>query len=173
MARLRGGQSLNEKVVSWHLIEDTLGWFAVLIGSAVMMIGDLPIIDPLLALAISVFILWNVFRNLKKVGMVFLQSAPPGFDAEAMNRDLTVIPGVLGAHHTHTWTLDGESHVFSTHLVMCCNCTREEIVAAQRRAHELLRGLNFEHVTVEVELEDEACAAEKPLTNGSGGPRAH
>lgn len=158
--RLRGGHSLNEKVASWHLLEDTLGWGAVLVGSVVMMFWNLPIIDPLLALLISTFVLWNVFRNLKKVSLIFLQSAPHGFDTEAFDRELTAIPGVISSHHTHTWTLDGESHVFSTHLVMRCDSTRPQIIAAKQQVHALLRELHFAHVTVEVELEGESCAAE-------------
>src|SRR5690606_11831485 len=104
---LAGGHSLNEKVGSWHLVEDTLGWVAVLIGSGVMMVWDMPIIDPLLALLIAAFILWNVIRNLGQVAMVFLQSSPHGFDPEAFDRQLAEIAGVVDSHHTHTWTLDG------------------------------------------------------------------
>jgi cobalt-zinc-cadmium efflux system protein len=137
-----------------------MGWAAVLIGSAVMMIRDLPIIDPILALLISAFVLWNVFRNLKKVAMVFLQSAPPGFDVEDLERKLKEVPNVLNAQHTHTWTLDGESHVLSTHLVMNRRSTRDDIVAAKSRVYELLRDQHFEHVTVKVEIEGEICAAE-------------
>lgn len=161
--KLHGGRSLTEKVVSWHLLEDTLGWAAVLAGSAVMMVWNLPIIDPILALVISAFVLWNVFRNLKKVVLVFLQTVPHGFDAAAFARRMTEIPGVVGAHHTHTWTLDGEHHVFSTHLVMQRDSTRSEIVAVKRRVHELLREEDFAHITVEVELEGECCAADPHL----------
>ncbi len=165
--KLHGSHSLNEKVASWHLLEDTLGWAAVLIGSLLMLIWHLPVIDPVLSLMISLFILWNVFKNLRKVMFVFLQSVPPGFDVAAFERKMANIPGVVGAHHTHIWTHDGESHVFSTHLVMGSQSTRDEIVAVKRRLHELLREQHFEHVTVEVELEGETCAAETepPLKN--------
>ena len=158
--KLRHGHSLNEQVASWHLVEDTLGWVAVLVGSIVMLIWDLPIIDPLLSLLISLFIVWNVFRNLKKVALVFLQSAPAGFEVADFDRQLASIPGVIGSHHTHTWTLDGESHVFSTHLVLREGSSRDEIVAAQRRVHELLREQHFAHVTVEIELQGETCPAD-------------
>lgn len=156
--KLSGGHSLNEKVASWHLFEDTLGWIAVLIGSVVMMTWRLPAIDPILAILISLYVLWNALRNLKKVALVFLQGAPRGFDADGFERTLTAIPGVVGAHHTHTWTLDGESHVFSTHLVMARGSEREKIIAAKRRVHALLRDKDFEHITVEVEIDGEMCA---------------
>ena len=71
--RVRKGSSLTERVVSWHLLEDTLGWCAVLIGAGVMAIWDLPIIDPLLSIGISLFVLWNVMRTLRKFLGIFLQ----------------------------------------------------------------------------------------------------
>ena len=61
--KLRKGKSLNEKVVSLHLLEDVLGWVAVLIGSIVMIYFDLPFVDPLLSILISIFVLYNVYRN--------------------------------------------------------------------------------------------------------------
>lgn len=64
--RMKGGSSLTEKLVSWHLIEDTLGWFAVLVGAGIMMIWNVPIVDPILSIGISLIVLWNVGRNLKK-----------------------------------------------------------------------------------------------------------
>jgi cobalt-zinc-cadmium efflux system protein len=161
---LRGGRSLNEKVASWHLIEDTLGWGAVLIGSAVMMIWDVPIIDPLLSLLISVFILWNVIGNLRKVLSVLLQHAPASFDRAAFEASLSRVPGVVDSHHTHTWTLDGETHVLSMHLIMAKDSRRDQIVAAKKRVHELLRKQDFEHVSIEVELEGESCYLDQEST---------
>ncbi len=158
--RIRGGHSLNEKVMSWHLLEDVLGWVAVLLGSIAMLIWKLPIIDPLLSIGISLFVLWNVIKNLRKVLMVFMQSAPKSFDAARFNLALTSVEKAVSSHHTHTWSIDGERHVLSTHLVMRSDATREDIVKAKRRVHELLAEHNFEHATIEVELEGEDCAAE-------------
>jgi cobalt-zinc-cadmium efflux system protein len=158
--RLRGGTSLNEQVASWHLIEDALGWIAVLVGGVIMAIWDLPIVDPLLSLGIALWVLRNVAVNLKRVALVFLQAAPSGFDAAAFDRQVAALPRVVGCHDTRTWTLDGERHVLSTHLVLAADSTREHIVAAKRRVHELLREQAFEHITIEVELEGEACSAE-------------
>jgi cobalt-zinc-cadmium efflux system protein len=158
--RLSRGQSLNEQMARWHLLEDTFGWVAVLAGGVAMALWELPILDPLLALLIAAIVLWNVVWNLRKVAHIFLQGAPPGFDVAAFEQQLTALPLVTGSHHTHTWTLDGERHVFSTHLVMASEATREEIVEVKRRVHELLREHHFEHITVEVELAGERCAAD-------------
>lgn len=168
--KLQAGSSLNEKIASWHLIEDTLGWVAVLLASILMMIWDIPILDPLIAIGIAGFVVWNVVRNLRKVMLVFLQSAPADFDVVEFEKRVREIPGVVGSHHTHTWTLDGEHHVLSTHLVMRPGSGRDEIVSAKRRVHEVLREQHFEHITVEVELDGETCTGAECEPVRSGVP---
>jgi len=160
------GNSLNEQVASWHLLEDTFGWFAVLVGSIAMLIWHVPAVDPLLALMLAVIVFWNVARNLKRVMQIFLQRAPADFNLDQFRERLHAISGVVSDHHTHTWTLDGECHVFSTHLVMRGNSERNSIVAAKQTIHEMLAEYDFEHITVEVELEGEACL-DAPVASNS------
>lgn len=155
--KVRRGSSLTEQVVSWHLLEDTLGWIAVLVGAGVMTIWDLPIIDPILSIGISLFVLWNVIRNLRKVFNVFIQRVPEAFDVEAFEQAVLTHPKVLSTHHTHSWTVDGEVHVLTTHLVMQRDATREEMIDAKARVRSLVDEHTFEHVTVDVELEGELC----------------
>lgn len=155
--KLHGGHSMNERVATWHLLEDTLGWIAVLVGGIVMSVWDLPIIDPLLAILISLFVLYNVFRNLKQVVLVFLQIAPAELEADALQSKLLALPGVVAAHHTHAWTLDGESHVVTTHLVLNAASTRADILRVKQGVHDLLAEQDVAHVAIDVELEGEAC----------------
>ena len=157
--RVKKGTSLTEKVVSWHLLEDTLGWAAVLIGAGIMSIWDVPIIDPLLSICISLFVLWNVTKTLKAVMKIFLQTTPESFDLESFQSAVIAIPKVASNHHTHGWSLDGESHVLSTHLVMGPDTSREEILQAKKQVRDLLDEHEFEHLTIEVELEGEDCQA--------------
>lgn len=153
--RVRKGSSLTERVVSWHLIEDTLGWVAVLIGAGIMTVWDLPIIDPLLSIAISLFVLWNVLRTLRKFLDVLLQRTPRGFDTDAFEADVIAVPGVVSVDHTHSWTIDGQSHVLTTHLVLRAGLAREEIQACKAEVRKLLDARTFEHVTIDVALEGE------------------
>ena len=74
--RVKKGSSLNERAVYLHLLEDVLGWIAVLISSIVMIFFHLPVLDPLISLAISVFILFNVFKNLRSVVKILLLEVP-------------------------------------------------------------------------------------------------
>lgn len=158
--KVKSGKSLAEQVVSWHLLEDTLGWGAVLVGSTIMAIWDVPIIDPILSIGISLFVLWNVIRNMRKVFRVFLQVAPASFDVEQFEREVRALPNVQSTHHTHCWSLDGERHVLTIHVVMQGNTNHEHVVNLKCRIRELLDPDVFEHVTVDVELEGDRCVSD-------------
>lgn len=160
LLRVRKGSSLTERVVSWHLLEDTLGWVAVLVGAGIMAVWNLPIIDPILSISISLFVLWNVVRNLRKFFRVFLQFAPTDFDSRSFEQELKAIPKVVSTHHTHSWSIDGQSHVLTTHLVMEASADRSEIIAAKERVRQLVTESSFEHVTVDVELQGEDCLSD-------------
>ena len=165
--RVKKGSSITERIVSWHLLEDVLGWVAVLMGAFVMSIWDLPIIDPLLSIGISSFIIWNVFRNLKQVARVFLQTVPETFDLDEFEKKVSTIPHVVSTHHTHVWSLDGEQHVFSTHLVLEKECEQYSADKAKEELRALLDSHIFKHITIEVEREDETCSIDSPLGTSS------
>ena len=107
--RLRHGDSLNNRVAAWHLIEDVLGWIAVLIASVLLIFFDVPLIDPLLSVAITAFVLFNVFRHLRKTLMLFLQAVPEEIDLRELESQLMEVDHVLSLHHTHVWSMDGLS----------------------------------------------------------------
>jgi cobalt-zinc-cadmium efflux system protein len=157
--RLRGGSSLNERVASWHLLEDVLGWVAVLIGSVIVLFWNLPIVDPILSIPISAFVLWNVLKNLRKVFAVFLQRVPDGFDTDGFIRSVQALPKVKDVHHTHVWTLDGERHVLTTHIVVEQSATRQDVAELKCRVTGFVKQEAFEHVTIDVEIEGEPCAS--------------
>ena len=155
--RLKKGSSLNEKVVLWHLMEDVLGWVAVLIVSIVLLFVDLPILDPILSVVITLYILFNVGKNLKEVLNVLLQGVPKGFSIDEMEGELQKDDGLLSVHHTHIWSLEGESTLVSTHVLVRDDTAQQEIVALKQRLRDLLKEKGVSHVTIEIEFESEAC----------------
>ena len=114
--KLRKGESLNEKVVSLHLLEDVLGWVAVLIGSVIMMYTDAPFIDPLLSVLISLFVLYNVYKNLRKSMLVILQGIPEDVSLEVIKEKLKDISEITDVHDNHVWSMDGEYNILTIHL---------------------------------------------------------
>jgi cobalt-zinc-cadmium efflux system protein len=153
---IRTGHSLNERVVSWHLMEDVLGWLAVLIVSVVLQFKDLPILDPILSLAITTIIVVNVFKNLKSVFMVFLQSTPSSVDQKEIESILSSHESVAKVYHTHVWSLDGEKHVLTTHIVLKSDSTKETYLEVQKWARDEIIKLGLWHSTIEIEFSENA-----------------
>lgn len=155
--RLRGDQGLNARVVAWHLLEDVLGWAAVLLVSVVMLFWDIHILDPLLSILITLYVLWNVARNLRRVLATFLQAVPENFDVAEVEDRLRSMQNVQSVHHTHIWSLDGQNHVLTTHVVVDECTSREQVVELKREINALAGELDMAHTTLEIEYEDEDC----------------
>lgn len=155
--RLRTGSSLNEKVVSWHLLEDLLGWVTVLVAGIILIFFDIPIIDPILSILITIYIMYNVTKNLKEIFHVLLQGVPSGFKIDDLKDELEKIDGILSVHHTHIWSLEGEKNMLSTHVVTNNNAQMDEIIRIKKEARHILEEKGIEHVTVEIEFKDEDC----------------
>lgn len=157
--RLRNEQSQNAKIVGWHLMEDVVGWIVVLIGGILLLFFDLPFIDPLLAILLSVYVLYNVLKNLKETLGLFLQRIPKNVDMDLIKTELCNCSSVSSAHDTRIWSLDGERHVLSTHLVIAEDATKDDILRIKRECKEALFAIaNLSHITIEVEYPSEGCA---------------
>jgi cobalt-zinc-cadmium efflux system protein len=149
--RMHGGRSIGERIVTWHFLEDVLGWVAVLIASVVMWLRDVPILDPVLSIAITAYVLWNVGRRLRETLTILLQGVPADVDLERIEGTIRRTPGVCDVHHTHIWSQDGEHHVLTAHVVVDDADSYEDVLAIRRRIKEKLRGLGIRHATIEVE----------------------
>ena len=159
LVRLKKGKSINEKVVALHFVEDVLGWVAVLAGSIVMLFVDAPIIDPVLSLLISLYILYNVFKNLKSTFRILLQRRPDAVDEEVVRKNVLSVPGVKDLHDLRFWTMDGQYNVMTLHVVVAQNQSIEERERIKQEVKHNLEHLEFRHTTVEIESEDVDCKA--------------
>jgi len=158
--RLRKGSSLNERVVSLHLLEDVLGWIAVLLGAGIMYFVDAPVIDPLLSLGISLFILYNVFRNIQQSLRIILQGSPGTVDLGQIEESILKIDEVRGVHDLHAWSIDGEYNVLTIHVVLRSPQPMEELRRLKLIIREALLSLGVQHCTIEFEVPEEDCELE-------------
>lgn len=155
--RLMRGGSISERAVSLHMLEDLFGWVAVLVVSIVMLFVDLPILDPILSIAISLWVLYNVYKNLKETFRVFLQQAPQDVDIEQLQESLQALEGISSIHDIHLWSLDGESNVMTLHVVIAQDLSVAESHALKCRIRTLLNEKKITHATIEIEVMGEEC----------------
>jgi cobalt-zinc-cadmium efflux system protein len=155
--KLSSGKTMNEKVASWHLVEDVLGWVAVLVVGIILNFKDIHYLDPALSLLITIYILWNVFIRLKQTLFIFLQGVPEELDINEIESKILNIDFVNSIHHMHIWSLEGEHNVFTAHIKIDDNSNLNNFKKVKFDVKDILKEYKFEHYTVEVEFNDENC----------------
>jgi cobalt-zinc-cadmium efflux system protein len=159
--KTRKGKSINERVVSLHLLEDVLGWLAVLVGSTVMYFTGWTIIDPVLSLGIACFVLYNVFKNIKLVLPILLQGTPAEIEQERIIGKLKTIENIAGIHDLHIWSLDEAYNVLTVHIILNETLPVERLVELKKQIRSILKEEEIEHATIEFETPNEECDFEK------------
>ena len=154
--KLQGGKSLNEKVLNWHLLEDVLGWVAVLIVAIVMQFKDWPVLDPVLSIGFTLFILFNVIRNLISTVKLFFQASPDNDLLQNVTDKLLELDAVNDLHHLHIWSLDGEHHVATVHIVSQFE-SKAQYLELKESVSNALQEFELSHTTIEIELTSEEC----------------
>jgi cobalt-zinc-cadmium efflux system protein len=157
MYRLKGGHSQNEKVISLHLLEDVLGWVAVLVASIIMNFWNIPVLDPILSLIITSFIIFRVFGNMKQTFRIFMQAAPSEEKIGHLKIHLLEISGVIDIHDMHFWTLDGTYNIASLHVSVTPGITLSETEIIKQDVRSLLKNEGFTHTTIEIEPDGKLC----------------
>jgi len=155
--KLSHGKSLNEKVLNWHLMEDVLGWLAVLIVSVTLHFVDWPVLDPLLSIVFTLFILLNVSRTLWQTSRLFFQAAPDRDMKQRILEDLLAIDEVQDVHFLHFWSLDGEHHVLTAHLNIDRPVDQADFPGLKNKVSDALEDYELAHTTIELEFPEEQC----------------
>ena len=148
----KDGDSLNQKSVNLHMLEDVLGWAVVLIGAIVMRFTNISIIDPILSILVALFILINALKSFKLIIDLFLEKTPKGINISDIKKRLLNIENICDVHHLHVWSLDGYNNYATLHVVIKKNNKkiREEI-------RNELKEHGIKHVTIELEMQNEEC----------------
>ena len=147
----REGDSINQKSVNLHMLEDVLGWVIVFIGAIIMNFTDIKILDSLMSIGVSLFILINSLKNLKKVLDLFLEKTPNDIDIDEVQRQLKKINEVEDIHHIHIWSIDGYNNYATMHIVTKTN----DIKSLKKKIRNKLEEYSISHAILETE--DEAC----------------
>ena len=145
------GDSINQKSVNLHMLEDVLGWIVVLVGAIIMNFTDIRIIDPIMSIGVAVFILINTLKNLKQILDLFLEKTPQNIDIEHLKEHLQEIEEVDDIHHIHVWSIDGYNNYATMHIVTKSNNIKE----VKAKIREELEEHGICHSILETE--DEVC----------------
>lgn len=146
------GDSLNQRSVNLHMLEDVLGWIIVLIGSICMYFTNITYIDSILSIIVSIFILVNAFKNIKIIIYLFLEKTPKNINIEEVKKHLLSINGVSDVHHIHVRSIDGFNTFITLHVVLDNYDSK-----IKQQIKDDLNHYGISHSTIEIELKNELC----------------
>ena len=148
----KDGESLNQKAVNIHMLEDVLGWLVVLIGAIIMKFTDIKAIDSILSILVAIFILINALKNLNEIIDIFLEKKPKNIDIDELSEHILKIKGVKDIHHIHIRSIDGFNNYLTMHVVVDKYDSK-----IKHEIKEELHEHNIIHSTIEFEEKDEQC----------------
>lgn len=143
-------ESLNIKATYLHVLSDALASFAVIIGAIILMFVNVEWLDPLLTIAVSLYISYEAWPIITQTIGILMQSAPD-LDFIGINEDIVHIPGVTGVHHVHAWQIDEHRIIFSAHI-NCDNMMLSDVDKIYDEISQLLKNkYGICHITLQAE----------------------
>ena len=155
---VRKGKTKNESILSLHFLEDTLGWLAVILMAIVLRFTDWYILDPLLSLVISFFILSKALPRFWRTLKIFLDAVPEGVDIQKIKTDLAELDHVASINQLNLWTMDG---LEKNAIVHVCLKEMEHMETCKESIRIFLKDCGFQNITIEVDADLESHQAHK------------
>lgn len=149
--------SHNHSVLSLHLLEDVLGWVAILIGSIVIYFTQWYIIDPILSVCVSLYIGFNAVKSIQSALRIFLQAVPKNLNSLEVQEKLEQVPNIISIHSFRVWTLDDENHIVSFHAVVEPHLSPNELIVVKQSLKKITSYHHIRQTTIEFEFKTEIC----------------
>ena len=147
------GDSLNQKAVNLHMIEDVLSWIIVLIGAIIIKFTQINRIDSILSIIVAIYILINSIKGLLNILNLFLEKTPTNINIEEIKENLLKIKGITNIHHIHIWSIDGINNLATMHIIT--NIKDQDKI--KLKVKEKLKKFKITHSTIEIESKDYKC----------------
>ena len=145
---VRKGQTKNESILSLHFLEDTLGWLAVILMAIILRFTDWYILDPILSLVISIFILTKALPRFWSALKIFLDAVPEGLETGDLEKDLEALTNVKSVNQLSIWSMDGLENNAIIHL---CLEDWEKIMETKEAVRQFLEERGMQNITIEVD----------------------
>lgn len=148
------GDSLNQKAVNLHMMEDVLGWLVVLIGALVIKVTEINMIDSILSIGVACYVLIHALTSFKDIVDLFLTKVPSGVNVSELSKHILEIDGVEDVHHVHVWSMDGVNNYATMHIVS----NKKDISKIKKSIREELEEHGINHVTIEIDNNKDECS---------------
>ena len=110
--------SLNMRSAFLHILSDAVSSVGVVLGGILIIRFGIYIVDPILTLAIALYILFQSYQMLRETIDILMEGTPPGIDLDRILEEVETLDRVLDIHHLHVWQLDEHNTALEAHVVI-------------------------------------------------------
>ena len=145
-------ESLNIRSTFLHIITDAVSSVGVVLGGVLILYYEVYLVDPILTLLISLYILYHSYEMLRETVDILMEGVPKNIDLVQLVAEVETLDRVLGMHHLHVWQFDEKTVALEAHIVI--DETDLEHMEAMKRAikHTLDEVFHIHHSTLEFEF---------------------
>jgi cobalt-zinc-cadmium efflux system protein len=163
--RKEQGHNLNVRAASLHVFGDVGASVGVIVAGLIITLTQWTLIDPLLSVAIALYIAYGAWGIVQETTNILLEAAPRDLALEPLVEDLESVQGVIAVHDLHVW------QIASGMTTLSCHVSIDEVTAAENA--QILNKLNsvleqkyrISHATLQLEcrVHSVGCCANKQL----------
>ena len=147
-ARGRKGD-INIRGAYLHMVADAAVSAAVVVAGLLILTTGQQWIDPVVSLVVAAVILWGTWGLLLESTSMTLAGTPKNIESGQVASALKKLPGVVGTHHLHIWSLSTTETAMTVHLQVADEVDRDLILRqANAYVHQLF---GIDHSTIQVE----------------------
>ena len=157
LMKLKRNVGINSKVLSIHTLEDFLGWIAILIGSILIKLFQISVIDSILSILITLYILFHVLKNMREVYRLFMQKSPESIKRADVITFINSFGEVKNIEDLHIWSLEGTQHVLTAHIQVSDEISVDNLKNLKIAIRNGIKKFGDIHCTLEIERESEIC----------------
>ncbi|MCC7472490.1 cation transporter [Candidatus Nomurabacteria bacterium] len=141
-------ESVNVRSAYLEVMSDAIRSLGVILGGAIIWTTGWVLIDPLLSVGISAFVIWRTWALLSQAVHILMEGVPTGVDAREIGRAMAGVPGVKGVHDLHIWTITTGMDALSSHVVVPVGEDRAAVLQCLQQL--LAERFGIEHVTLQI-----------------------
>lgn len=149
-------QSMNMRAAFLHNVADAMGSVAVIVGGTLILLYDWRLVDPIVTLMISGYILWHSWLGIRPVIRVLMLAAPEdGPSLDALIAAMEAVEGVADVHHIHHFRMAEHEAALEAHVLLSDGA---DVTAVKNDLKSLLQEqFALRHSVLEFETRADAC----------------
>lgn len=146
----------NDKENNYNTMIDVYGWLIVLISSILIKLFKIFIIDPVVAIIMALYMLYQTYKYLNEIFNAIMEKVPVALNIDKIQNDIIINnSNIKEIDNLNIWSIDNKNIYFTGHIILNENLDYKKIIELKNNIKKYLNEQNINHITLEFINKDE------------------